>query len=198
VTSIGALARDEQVLTEAAANSLKTASFREAMRRFTTTVSIVTCAHAGSRYGMSATAITSLSADPPSLLVCINKSAGTHRVMSRGGHFCVNVLRSVHVGLSQTFSGRMKGEDRFLHGHWGEVEDGLPFLTDAQANLFCEIVRVVDYETHTIFIARVHSAKISEDICPLLYQDGEYAIARPVFEKQADQNSTGEAIAATS
>jgi flavin reductase len=184
------------VQKEPAANSIKTASFREAMRRFTTTVSIVTCAHAGSRYGMSATAITSLSADPPSLLVCINKSAGTHRVMSRGGHFCVNVLRSVHVGLSQTFSGRMKGEDRFLQGLWEETEGGLPFLIDARANLFCEIVRVVDYETHTIFIARVHSAKISEDICPLLYQDGEYAVARPVFERRADQSPISAVTAA--
>jgi flavin reductase (DIM6/NTAB) family NADH-FMN oxidoreductase RutF len=144
---------------------------------------------------MSATAITSLSADPPSLLVCINKSAGTHRIMSRGGHFCVNVLRSVHVGLSQTFSGKTKGEDRFLQGHWEATESGLPFRIDAQAILFCEIVRVVDYETHTIFIARVHTAKISEDVSPLLYQDGEYAVARPVLEKQADQSPISEVTA---
>ncbi len=187
----------ERAQTEAAAGSLGAASFREAMRRFTTTVSIVTCAHAGSRYGMSATAITSLSADPPSLLVCINKSAGTHRIMSRGGRFCVNVLRSVHVGLSRTFSGRIKGEDRFLQGHWAETEDGLPFLTDAQANLFCEIVRVVDYETHTIFIARVHSAKVLEDVNPLLYQDGEYAVARPVFEMHSCQETVSDTAAAS-
>jgi flavin reductase len=180
--------RDEEELIEATANPLIVAdrlendSFREAMRRFATTVSIITCVHGGSRFGMSATAVTSLSADPPSLLVCVNKSAATHRVMSRGGRFCVNVLRSVHSGLSQAFSGKLKGEERFRVGNWDQTKDGLPFLNDAQANLFCEIVRVVDYETHTIFIAHVHSARVQKEVDPLLYQDGKYAIAQPVTD----------------
>jgi flavin reductase len=180
----------EAVHTSTPASPLVSQPFRDAMRRFATTVSIITCAHAGSRYGMSATAVTSLSADPPSLLVCVNKSAATHRVLSRGGRFCVNVLRSVHAGLSRAFSGKLKGEDRFALGKWGQTEDGLPFLDDAQANLFCEIVRVVDYETHTIFIARVYSAKTRENVDPLLYQDGKYAIAQPLTDDQAE-NVTG-------
>ncbi|HEY1748321.1 MAG TPA: flavin reductase family protein [Xanthobacteraceae bacterium] len=160
------------------------------MRRFATTVSIITCAHGGSRFGMSATAVTSLSVDPPSLLVCVNKSAATHRVMSRGGKFCVNVLRSVHAGLSQAFSGKLKGEERFQIGSWGQTEDGLPFLDDAQANVFCEIVRVVDYETHTIFIASVYSAKTQQNVDPLIYQDGKYAIAQPLADDQAEKLTT--------
>jgi flavin reductase len=156
-------------------------TFREAMRRFAATVSIVSCACDGSRYGMSATAITSLSVDPPSLLVCVNKSAATHRVLRRGGRFCVNVLRSFHWDLSQAFSGKVKGEDRFHLGNWSS-ENGLPFLSDAQANLFCEIARVMDYETHTIFIGRVYAARVQEDVDPLIYQDGKYAIAQPVAD----------------
>lgn len=173
--------------TPVAANPLVSQPFRDAMRRFATTVSIISCAHGGSRFGMSATAVTSLSIDPPSLLLCVNKSAATHRVMSRGGKFCVNVLRSVHAGLSQAFSGKLKGEDRFALGNWAQTEDGLPFLDDAQANLFCEIVRVVDYETHTIFIARVYSAKTQEGVDPLLYQDGKYAVALPLSDEQAEK-----------
>jgi flavin reductase len=191
--------RDEEKQTEVAAKPLTAASllesgsFREAMRRFATTVSIITCAHGGSRFGMSATAVTSLSADPPSVLVCVNKSATTHRVLSCGGRFCVNVLRSVHSGLSQAFSGKLKGEDRFRLGDWGQTEDGLPFLADAQANLFCEIVRVVDYETHTIFIARVYFARAQEGVDPLLYQDGKYAISVPVSDDQ--RRKTGRILA---
>jgi flavin reductase len=177
----------EEEQTQAAANPLESGSFREAMRRFATTVSIITCAHRGSRFGMSATAVTSLSADPPSLLVCVNKSAATHRVLSRGGRFCVNVLRSAHSGLSQAFSGKLKGEDRFRSGNWGQTEDGLPFLNDAQANLLCEIVRVVDYETHTIFIARVYFTRAQEDVDPLLYRDGKYAIALPICDDLPEQ-----------
>ena len=178
----------------APANPLESRSFRDAMRRFATTVSIITCAHGGLRFGMSATAVTSLSVDPPSLLVCVNKSAATHRVMSRGGRFCVNVLRSIHAGLSQAFSGKLKGEDRFQLGNWRQTEDGLPFLADAQANLFCEIVRVVDYGTLTIFIASVYSAKTQQEVDPLLYQDGKYAIARPLSDVQVNLESVLAAV----
>src|SRR5215471_5085124 len=164
------------------------AVFRDAMRRFATTVSIISCTSGGCRHGMSATAVTSLSIDPPSLLVCVNKSTATHRVLSRGGRFCVNVLRSFHSQLSQAFSGKLKGEDRFSVGAWRDTEDGLPFLGDAQANLFCEIDRITDYGTHTIFIGRVYSAIVDEDVDPLLYQDGKYAIARPVSDGQSGRD----------
>src|SRR6516225_2080093 len=117
----------------------KGAEFRDAMRRFATTVSIISCASGGCRYGMSATAVTSLSVDPPSLLVCVNKSTATHRALSRGGRFCINVLRSFHSHLSQAFSGKLKGEDQFSVGAWRDTEERLPYLTDAQANLFCEM-----------------------------------------------------------
>jgi flavin reductase (DIM6/NTAB) family NADH-FMN oxidoreductase RutF len=164
------------------------AAFRDAMRRFATTVSVISCASGGCRHGMSATAVTSLSVDPPALLVCVNKSTATHRVLSRGGRFCVNVLRSFHSQVSQAFSGKLKGEDRFRVGAWQETDDGLPFLGDAQANLFCEIDRITDYGTHTIFIGRVYSAIVHADVDPLLYQDGKYVIARPVSDELIDRD----------
>ena len=68
-------------------------------------------------------------------------------------------------------------------GAWQETDDGLPFLGDAQANLFCEIDRITDYDTHTIFIGRVYSAIVHGDVDPLLYQDGKYVIARPVSDE---------------
>src|SRR5215468_9988544 len=163
--------------TQSPSIPLGSEAFCEAMRRFASTVSIISCASEGRRYGMSATAITSLSADPPSLLVCVSKSTATHRILSRGGRFCVNVLRSFHFRLSQAFSGKRKGEDRFRLGDWQEGEDGVPYLVDAQANMFCEIARIMDYTTHTIFVAHVYSARAQEDVDPLLYQDGKYAVA---------------------
>jgi flavin reductase (DIM6/NTAB) family NADH-FMN oxidoreductase RutF len=164
------------------------AAFRDAMRRFATTVSIISCASGRFHHGMSATAVTSLSVDPPSLLVCVNKSTATHRVLSQGGRFCVNVLRSFHSQLSQAFSGKLKGENRFHVGAWQDTDDGLPFLADAQANLFCEIDRVTDYGTHTIFIGRVYSAIVHADVDPLLYQDGKYVIAGPVRDDQLEHD----------
>jgi flavin reductase len=180
----------KDVQIQASGIALASGAFREAMRSFASTVSIISCASDGHRYGMSATAVTSLSIDPPSLLICINKATATHRVLSRGGQFCVNVLRSSHSKLSQAFSGQQKGQDRFRLGNWQETDDGLPYLVDAQANLFCEIVRVMDYTTHTIFIAHVYFATAQGDVDPLLYQDGKYAVAHPVTEDhrlQSDQ-----------
>jgi flavin reductase len=186
--------KEEQI--ESAELLLESEAFREAMRRFATTVSIISCAGDGCRYGMSATAITSLSVDPPSLLVCVNKSTATHRVLSRGGRFCVNVLRSCHSGLSQAFSGKLKGEDRFRLGNWLETEYGLPFLSDAQANLFCEIARIMDYATHAIFIARVYFVRVQDDVDPLLYQDGRYAIAQSISDDPTEQGLDGLSVAA--
>ncbi len=156
------------------------AVFRNAMRRFATTVSIITCTADGIQYGMSATAVASLSSDPPALLVCINKSAATHRALCRGGHFCVNILRSSHAGMSQAFSGQFRGEDRFKLGGWQANEEGLPILQNAQANLLCETERTMEYSTHTVFIARVYAARVQEAIDPLIYQDGRYVTATPI------------------
>ncbi len=99
--------------------------------------------------------------------------------MNRSGRFCVNVLRSFHSELPRIFTLKQKGEDRFRTGDWQQALDGLPFLADAQANLFCEVDRSIGYGTHTIFIGRVYSAKIQEQIDPLLYHDGRYSVAGP-------------------
>ena len=172
--------------TGSTVNQESRAAFRDAMRRFATTVSIISCSRDGCRYGMSATAVSSLSFDPPALLVCVNSSAATHRALSRGGRFCVNVLRSVHAELSQTFSGKFKGEDRFLSGQWDQTADGIPFLLDAQSNLFCEIDQTVKYATHTIFIGQVYAARMQKEVDPLLYQDGKYAITRTLSGERSE------------
>jgi len=163
-----------------AADPAQAELFRAAMRRFATTVSILTCVSEGSRFGMSATAVTSLSTEPPALLVCVNAATATHRALSRGGAFCVNVLRSCHAELSRAFSGQVRGEERFASGAWQQTREGLPFLADAQANLFCESERTMSYATHTVFLARVLSAIVRQHVDPLIYQNGMYAIAQPI------------------
>jgi flavin reductase len=156
-------------------------AFRAAMRRFASTVSIISCNDPSSQlHGMSATAVTSVCADPPTVLVCINNSAATHGALSRRGRFCINILRSFHSGLSQVFSGKIKGHERFRSGNWIRTAEGLPFLADAQANLFCYVDRTLDYETHTLFLGRVFATRVEEEIDALLYQGGRYSIAHPV------------------
>jgi flavin reductase (DIM6/NTAB) family NADH-FMN oxidoreductase RutF len=155
--------------------------FRTAMRRFASTVSIITCNSEGCLFGMAATAVTSLSADPPALLVCVNKTAATHRALAQGRHFCVNVLCSRHIDVSRAFGGQFRGENRFEIGDWRLDENGLPYVHDAQANMFCAIERTMEYATHTIFIARVYSTHVLEKVDPLIFQDGMYMKTTPIL-----------------
>ena len=90
--------------------------FRSAMRRLASTVTIITASHGCSRHGMTATAVTSLTASPPSLLVCINQSASIHDPIVKSGRFCVNLLACDHDHLVPVFSGQLVGEERFASG----------------------------------------------------------------------------------
>ena len=90
-----------------------TASFKLAMRRMTSPVCLITTRADDQLYGMTATAVQSVSADPPSLLICINRSASISRPLSLRGRFAVNVLRTAHADLVSIFSGKAENKDRF-------------------------------------------------------------------------------------
>ena len=156
------------------------ASFRDAMRRLAATVTIISARGAGRRHGITATAVTSLSMDPPSLLVCVNRSGSLHDLLSESGRFCVNLLRSEQAALSDAFSGKLAPEERFLHGAWKEDGEGLPFLADGQASIFCRRRDVIGYESHSIFIGQVESVLLADEISPLLYSNGAYGRCSPL------------------
>jgi flavin reductase (DIM6/NTAB) family NADH-FMN oxidoreductase RutF len=155
-----------------------TESYRAAMRRVASTVMIVTCCDHGRRYGMTATAVTSVSVEPPTLLACVNRNAGLHAFLQTADYFCVNVLRGSQTAQAAAFSGALQGESRFAVGEWHMDSDGTPYLADAQANLFCRKVGAIAHASHTIFLGEVFQARVLESIEPLLYNDGAYATAQ--------------------
>jgi flavin reductase (DIM6/NTAB) family NADH-FMN oxidoreductase RutF len=159
--------------------------FRGAMRRLASTVSLVSCSDGGENYGITVTAVTSVCAEPAAVLVCVNKSASIHDPLVAKGHFYLNLLCSNQVALSEAFSGKMKGAERFSIGIWKTGRNGQPFLEDAQANLFCLIDSVVHYGSHSVVIARVKEVRLAEGIAPLIYQDGRYAGTAPLPELTA-------------
>jgi len=155
--------------------------FRAAMRRLAATVTVLSARNsAGERYGMTATAVTSVSAEPPALLACVNRSAALHAHLALGQPMCINLLHTGQAPISNAFSGAVDGEARFAAGEWREDEAGVPYLEDAQANLFCAIEAIHAYGTHGIFIGKVTAVRIRPVIDPLLYQDGRYARALPL------------------
>lgn len=149
--------------------------FRKAMRTMTSAVSIVSTARDDRRFGMTATAVCSLSMQPPTLLVCINQSSSLHHPLLSEGRFCINILHADQDELARTFS-RQQIENRFARGGWQADEAGVPFLTDAQANVFCAVEQTYRHRTHSIVIGEVYRVAVRDRVHPLLYQDGRYTV----------------------
>jgi len=147
------------------------AQFKEAMRRLAATVTLVTTAEEGMRHGMPATAVSSLSAEPPSLLACINRRASMHGPASRAAYFCVNILSVDQSALCEAF-GKLAGSERFMVGEWLAGPRGLPYLTDAAAVMFCKADEIIDYATHSIFLGRIEGILLPADRQPLVYLGG--------------------------
>jgi len=149
-------------------------SFRVAMRRIASTVTIVTASDASRCHGMTMTAVSSLSMSPPSMIVCANQSTFLHDILISARHFCVNVLKQDQADVSTAFSGAASSEARFLVGKWLRHAAGMDYLASAQANIFCRKVAAVPFGTHTIFIGTVDEVVLSEDGPPLLYRNAAY------------------------
>lgn len=146
-------------------------SFRLAMRRLAATPCLITTMRDGRRHGMAATSVTSLSFDPPSILVCVNAQASIHDPLRAEGRFCANLMGGNHDALLGAFSGELKGEARFSLGDW-QVQAGLPYLPDAQANIFCSVAEKWRYGTHSIFVGQVESVRTDGELDPMVYLDG--------------------------
>ena len=137
------------------------------MRHVAATVYAVTTGHQGARYGILATAVSSLSFDPPSLLVCVNRSASLHAPLAQAESFCVNVLGLGNRDVAEQFA-TGRGEERFAVGVWEQWHD-LPSLTTAQSSLVCRRAHCHEFGTHSIFIGELIAARHREDAVPLTY-----------------------------
>ena len=110
--------------------------------------------------------------DPPSLLICINKSARIHDTLRIGSKFCINLLNKDQEDLSNICSDEDSYEERFKDENWNIEET--PFLTNAQANIFCKVDKLTSYHTHSIVVGLVEGANHSDEISTLTYVDGSY------------------------
>ena len=155
------------------------AASRAAMRGYAATVTIVTATDGRRRHGMTATSVTSLSLDPPSLIVCVNQTTLLHDILLSARRFCVNVLGRDQSRLSTAFSGAVPPEQRFELGEWKQTADGLDFLADAQTQVFCRKVAMIPFATHSIVVGEVDDVGSGETAGPLLYRDANYCVSVP-------------------
>ncbi|MEN9392645.1 MAG: hypothetical protein RIS00_1214 [Pseudomonadota bacterium] len=150
------------------------AQFKAAMRRLAASVSIVVAKGDDGPVGIAATSITSLTVDPPALLVCVNRTTSLHALLVPTAPLSINLLGRDQKMISAAFGGGAPREERFRIGEWVDGGNGLPSLAGAQANMECVIDAMLAYGTHSIVIARVLRARVSEGVDPLIYQDGGY------------------------
>lgn len=152
-------------------------AFRVAMRRMASTVTIVTASDGMRRHGMTMTAVTSLSMDPPALLICVNRSTLLSDILIAARHFCVNVLRHDQTEVSNAFSGTVPPEARFSVDRWDAHPSGVDYLGAAQANIVCDKAAAMPYGSHLIVIGNIQDVILhdgSGDSRPLLYRNAAY------------------------
>jgi flavin reductase (DIM6/NTAB) family NADH-FMN oxidoreductase RutF len=150
------------------------AELKRAMRRVAATVNVVSICVDGRPMGITATAVSSISMEPPSLLVCINRAASMHSSMGDMSHFCINVLHRDQEEVARMFADSAQHALRFLSG-WEIDCAPAPRLIDAQATILCRLSDSHSFGTHSIFIGVVEAAWTREDVDPLVYLNGRYA-----------------------
>jgi flavin reductase len=137
--------------------------FRDAMSRLGAAVNVVTTNGPAGRDGLTASAVCSVTDTPPTLLVCVNREAGTHAHLVDNGVLCVNVLTGRHE-LSGVFGTKgLETTERFAHASWHALSTGAPVLSDATVSFDCRIVRTEEVGTHTVFFCEVVDVAIEPE-----------------------------------
>ncbi|GAC1574490.1 MAG: hypothetical protein NVS3B7_06390 [Candidatus Elarobacter sp.] len=147
-------------------------AFRAAMRRLPTGVAIVTTSFDGRIHGFTANAFASVSAEPPTVLVCVNRGATAHPLISSSERFCVNLLSLEQRMLAERFAGG-EPRSRFDGVGYRIGESGSPILDGTLAHFECVLAEELTASTHTIFLGRVLEVGFG-DGSPLGYFNRQY------------------------
>jgi flavin reductase (DIM6/NTAB) family NADH-FMN oxidoreductase RutF len=146
--------------------------FRDVIGRFASGVTVITTRMRGKDYGTTASAVSSLSMEPPMLLICLNKSSETQKAVFESGWFVVNILRENQADLAYAFA--KKSADKFRDIGTGRATSGAPMIARALAHIECRVAETAAGGTHTVFLGEVHHAVAGEEGEPLTYYRGRF------------------------
>jgi cob(II)yrinic acid a,c-diamide reductase len=151
-------------------------NYREAMSRYGGHVQIVTTDCDGVRRGITATASCSVSDDPPTVLVCVNRTNPRNAPFFESGRFALNTLSADHRTLADAFSGlsRLPEEARFATAKWDTITTGAPTLVGARAVFDCEVLELKPMSTHTVVFGQVVGLRLGDIRPALIYLDRGY------------------------
>lgn len=167
---------DRARVTPSLGLDVDTDSFKAAMRSLAGAVSVVTVGQGDERTGFTATSVSSLSVEPPTLLVSLNRNSSSWPALQSHGSFAVNILSADQYHIADRFAGRggAKGKARYEGADWQQLATGTSVLTYALAALDCELEDVFERHSHAILIGRVRAITVKPEAAPLIYWHGAY------------------------
>jgi flavin reductase len=143
--------------------------FRNAMARLGAAVHVITTDGPAGLGGFTASAVTSVTDTPPTLLVCVNRTVSSLGAMLENKVLCVNTLSTRHRDVSQIFSTKVSMEERFATADWQRGVTGAPVLADAVVSFDCRIANSVDVGTHMVLFCSVVGLPDGGDDEALIY-----------------------------
>lgn len=149
-------------------------TFRNAMACLGAAVNIITTEGPAGRAGFTASAVCSVTDTPPTLLVCLNRSASVWPIFRDNGYLCVNTLAAGHEALSTRFGGKTPMDDRFAAAEWYHLTSGSPLLAGALVSFDCKITQVVSVGTHDILFCEVLALVRNDETHGLAWFDRGY------------------------
>lgn len=159
-------------------------ALRMTMRQWVTGVTVVTSIAGEKRGGMTVSSFTSVSLEPPTVLVCLNKTTFTHDVVMESGVYAVSLLGVGQEMISNRFAGfdplHLEHDQRFEGLELATAETGAPLIEGALGWLDCRVIATHDTATHTVFIAEVVYAKSNAENPPLVYYNRSYQLLTAV------------------
>ncbi|NHO19770.1 flavin reductase [Acetobacter oeni] len=144
------------------------------MARMGAAVTIVTTGTLDNATGFTASAVCSVTDTPPTLLVCLNRSARVRPAFTVNAAMCVNVLSGTQGPLSERFAGAFDMIERFQEGHWTTLETGAPVLEEATVSLDCRISQIVEVGTHSVIFGAVDALRLGGPTGGLVYFNRAY------------------------
>jgi flavin reductase (DIM6/NTAB) family NADH-FMN oxidoreductase RutF len=147
------------------------ADFRQAMRELAGAVSIITVGNQTNRTGFVATSVSSFSAEPPRIILCISRTSSSWAVLSETRRFGVNFMREGEDAIASRFTGfgGQKGNERYAGADWLTLPSGTQVLKDALASIDCSVEEALERHDHAIIIGIVESIRICDHGSPLLW-----------------------------
>ncbi len=156
--------------------------FLQAMSKAANSVYVVTTDGAGGKVGVTVSAVTSVSADAPSVLICVHHESPAAAAIQTNGAFCVNLLAEDQAHISDAFAGLTgaKGKDKFTCADWETGATGCPILSDPLAAFDCALVHDLRVGSHHIFVGELRGIDVSDKQSPLIHANRSYSRAQPL------------------